>query len=89
MPPSIIGGVLLLVGALPSNTIPPQSPGARVAGDLPVVNIIGSAAVPSANNLLLRSTIKAPFCMLSLTITEPGAKRIVPLLFTNTYPFKV
>ena len=90
-PPSTVGAGSngRLVGALPKITIPPQSPGVLCPIGLPLVNTIGSVALPSAINFAPLSIIMAPFSVMSLTITEPGAIVIVLPSVTYTYPFKV
>ena len=84
-PPSITGAGSKgrLVGALPNMIIPPQSPGVLCPIGFPLVKTIGEAALPSAISLAPLSIIKAPFSVISLTITDPGA--IVSVLPSVTY----
>ena len=79
VPPKITAGVIPSIagsgwftGALPRITKPPQSPLSRVPAGNAEVNIIGSAAVPSANNFPPLSITRVPLVALSPKTTVPG-----------------
>jgi hypothetical protein len=77
-----IGLAVRLMGALPTMTMPPQSPGARLPAGLCDVNTIGSAAVPFAMILEPRSTHRElPVTSVSPTILVPAwIVSVAPLL---------